>query len=445
MAKVPSMTTAECEAALGPRGALVVNYDNRRIVRKWLNSQGFPSLFSGLRTLKELQTAYNDVSGVTLAHLKNQMAAEGTNTVAAALADDEDDAADDFANAGGKIGATVSASAPTPVASGAPAVPGIDPRMAAIIAAAMAALPPAVDVAAIEKTILESCAIWLEANAMKAADIQALIAKEVPQHVATIKIEVKTPAVLIKTEGPRHFQFPELLETLADGLHVFMTGSAGSGKTTAVEQAFAALGKRSFICGAMSGDHKAEGFEDAYGKYRTTPMREAFEHGGGICFDEADAGAPDAWLSVNAALANGYMAFPDQPLPVKKHVDFQAVATANTTGQGADRVYVGRNQLDGATLDRFWFMDWQVDEKLERMVALEISPEAGKWVDRVQSLRRGAKLQKARMIISPRASFFGAKRIASGATFAKCEAALIWKGCDDALRSRIEQSAKDYR
>jgi cobaltochelatase CobS len=40
------------------------------------------------------------------------------------------------------------------------------------------------------------------------------------------------------------------------------------------------------------------------------------------------------------------------------------VATANTFGTGADRVYVGSLQIDGATLDRFAFLEWPYDEGL---------------------------------------------------------------------------------
>ncbi|MCH7728630.1 MAG: hypothetical protein IH991_19420, partial [Planctomycetes bacterium] len=55
---------------------------------------------------------------------------------------------------------------------------------------------------------------------------------------------------------------------------------------------------------------------------------------------------------VNAALANGHLRLPDGTT-VDRHADFVCAAAANTFGTGADRQYVGRNQLDAATLDRF--------------------------------------------------------------------------------------------
>jgi len=68
-------------------------------------------------------------------------------------------------------------------------------------------------------------------------------------------------------------------------------------------------------------------------------------------FDEIDASLPNAVLAFNAALANGYADFPDGM--VKRHPRFACIAAANTFGMGADRIYVGRNQLDGADAGPF--------------------------------------------------------------------------------------------
>jgi hypothetical protein len=412
--------------------------DNRKTVRKWLTSQGFPSMFAGGLSMRELAGAYNDVSGAAIAALQKKMAE---------TADDENEsfpqpAAPTTPQAGetadGKPARAQSVGPAKPLPADGGVLPGMfDSRMMAVIAGVMAALPPAVDVPAIEKQILASCADWLAKNSMSEAAVRAFIADELPKHVPTIKVEVKTPAIVIKTEGPRHKQFPELLQCLADGVHVMLVGPAGSGKTSAVHQAAEALGKPFYLQGAVSGAHELLGYCDAQGRYQSTPFRAAFECSSVACLDELDGGDAAGLLVANAALANSAMAFPDNTLPVKRHEGFVCVATANTFGTGADRLYVGRNQLDAATLDRFWFMNWGYDEKLERIIAGNDS-----WVDRVQALRRGADKEKARVVISPRASIIGAKRLASGATRDQCEQALIWKGIDPALRSRIEESAR---
>ena len=82
---------------------------------------------------------------------------------------------------------------------------------------------------------------------------------------------------------------------------------------------------------------------------------ERYEKGGVFLLDEIDAADSNTLLVINAALANGHLALPNRPKkPVaKRHGDFICIAAANTWGKGADRAYVGRNQLDDATLDRF--------------------------------------------------------------------------------------------
>jgi hypothetical protein len=113
----------------------------------------------------------------------------------------------------------------------------------------------------------------------------------------------------------------------------------------------------------VSSEYKLTGFIDAQGRIVSTAFRKAFEFGGVFLFGETDASMPGALLAFNTALANGWMDFPDGV--VQKHPDFRVVADANTFGTGADRLYVGRNQLDAASLDRYAVLDWPYDEALE--------------------------------------------------------------------------------
>jgi hypothetical protein len=82
---------------------------------------------------------------------------------------------------------------------------------------------------------------------------------------------------------------------------------------------------------------------------------ERYEKGGVMLLDEIDAGDPNLFTYINKAIANSSYTAPQRwgkPV-VKKHKDFVLIAAANTYGNGADAMYVGRNQLDAATLDRF--------------------------------------------------------------------------------------------
>ena len=130
-----------------------------------------------------------------------------------------------------------------------------------------------------------------------------------------------------------------------------MVGPAGSGKTTAAHEAAKALGIPFYFTGAIDSAYKLTGFIDAQGRTVRTAFREAFEHGGVFLFDEMDSSMPAALLAFNAALANGHADFPDGI--IKRHPDFRAIAACNTFGGGANRQYVGRMQLDAASLDRF--------------------------------------------------------------------------------------------
>jgi MoxR-like ATPase len=87
----------------------------------------------------------------------------------------------------------------------------------------------------------------------------------------------------------------------------------------------------------------------------TSPFMDRYETGGVMLLDEIDAGDPNLFTYINKAIANTSYTVAQRWLKpvVKKHSDFVLVAAANTYGHGADSMYVGRNQLDAATLDRF--------------------------------------------------------------------------------------------
>jgi cobaltochelatase CobS len=86
-----------------------------------------------------------------------------------------------------------------------------------------------------------------------------------------------------------------------------------------------------------------------------------------------------------------------------------AIAAGNTFGRGASREYVGRQQLDAATLDRFTVFEVDYDEALELAIAGNDD-----WTRYVQKVRKAVEREKVRAIVSPRASISGAKLLAVG-------------------------------
>lgn len=212
----------------------------------------------------------------------------------------------------------------------------------------------------------------------------------------------------IKVEG-QHKQFEQVFLSIKAGCNVWLVGPAGTGKSTVVEKVAEVTGKDFYAqsVSSQTGAHEFFGFRNAKGEYVPTNFRKAFENGGVFLLDEVDNGNPNVLAALNAALANGVCAFADGM--VQKHEDFILVAAGNTYGNGATKKYVGRNKIDAATLDRFVFINFELDEKFE--VSLATNKE---WCKKVQAFRAKAAEKKLNTIISPRATINGAKLLAQG-------------------------------
>lgn len=397
--RTPSMTTQEAEAVLGPRGSLVVNADNKGTVKKWLTAHGLPGLYVSGLSYSILQWAYNDATNARLETLRAEAKASAT----------ED----------GNDGKDVPGMPIVPQSNGHDTNPAILEALKVLVTAANVA-PKAPEAAPID-----------------AEAVRAILRAELPSLIPTTKLEIKIADATHVLEKPRHKLMTTALNVVSQNIPLLLVGPAGGGKSTAGEQIAECLSLPFYLQGAASGTHEYIGYKDGAGQYHTTPFRKAFEEGGLFMAEELDSGSPDVPLILNAGLANGHMAFPDSPVPIKRHSDFRIIANANTYGNGADRIYVGRTQLDGATIDRFAFIDWNYDEDLERQLVAN-----GNWLARVHSLRASAMREKARIIISPRASINGAKLLAAGIDQPTVETMTIWKGCETELRRRIETGAR---
>lgn len=230
-------------------------------------------------------------------------------------------------------------------------------------------------------------------------------------------IEIVTPKNRKKLAGVQHAEFENLLKTVGANLPVLLVGPAGTGKTYSAEAVAGAFGLafHSISVGSQTSKSDLVGYMDANHNYNPTEFRKAYEKGGLFLLDEADAGNSNVLILLNAALSNGYMAFPDKM--VHKHEDFRMVATANTYGHGASRQYVGRNQLDAATLDRFVTIAWEIDDKVESNLA-GTTEDGKKWLAVVRAVRKKAIQElELRVVISPRATQRGAILLGAGMDF----------------------------
>lgn len=298
------------------------------------------------------------------------------------------------------------------------------------------------------------------APAIDEAQIVELIKKHGAKP-ATVKIDLTTPegVKIDHDETLMHHAFPALMAAVNAGVNVMLVGPAGSGKTTAAEKAAELLETPFYFTGALDTKYGLTGFIDAQGRVIETPFVKAYRDGGLFLFDEIDGSVAGAILSFNAALANGHADLPSGMVP--RHKEFRCIAAANTFGRGADRQYVGRQQLDAASLDRFVILDWDYDTGLEAAMIGAPRPDdapspvtvkpvtdpaiaqqkAAQWFDHVRRMRNGVSKAKIRHVVSPRATVHGAKLLAAGWSWDMVEQGALWKGLDADSIQKVKAAA----
>jgi len=251
--------------------------------------------------------------------------------------------------------------------------------------------------------------------------------------------------------GIQHYKFPLLLKVAGEARIVTMlVGPAGGGKTTAGEKLAEAFGLPFYMSSVGEETSKSDliGYMTGSGDYCPTFLRTAYEHGGVYLMDEVDAANANVLTIINALLANNIMGFPDKM--VKKHKDFIFVAGGNTYGTGSNRMYVGRNQLDAATLDRFAFIEWPIDEALEAsFLGISIAqkelpldfggiPEPQEILNHVRHYRANAEEMQIRHLVSPRATIHGYKLSLVGIGWEHIKDLVVWKGCSEETKEQLE-------
>lgn len=188
-----------------------------------------------------------------------------------------------------------------------------------------------------------------------------------------------------------------VLTAIKNNLNPLLIGPSGTGKTRMCHEIAKELGLEFYSESAVTDEYTITGFIDANGNYKESNFYKAFTQGGLFLFDELDGSDPNACIKFNAAIANGYCIF---PCGMKyAHKDFRVVATANTFGNGADMQYVGRNQLDAATLDRFMpkiMIDYE--KKIENKLTKDT-----KLLDFIREFRKGVNAYSILKVVSYRA------------------------------------------
>lgn len=277
------------------------------------------------------------------------------------------------------------------------------------------------------------------ALAAHSEEMKAIAAKVNAQPVA-IEITVNGERIA-HTEGLRHEGYDDLLADVSafiatgktDKANFWLTGEAGTGKTTAAEHIAKSLDLDFRFNGAIDSEYKLRGFIDAQGRVIYTPFRHAYENGGIYLFDEVDSSLPSACLAFNAALSNGCYDFPGVDKPIKRHPKCVIFAASNTWN-GPSGGYVGRFKQDAAFIDRFMRIPWETDEKLEGALC-----NRADWHQFVVKSRAAIRKHGLEHIVSPRATFNGDIMLAAGRPWKRVVDCCVRKGLNDADWKKVTE------
>jgi len=255
--------------------------------------------------------------------------------------------------------------------------------------------------------------------------------------VPTVVVPAKVESAAVAVTEPKALS--TLMRRHAAGFNnFFVSGPAGSGKTT-LAQLLAAKLNRPFaflsLTGGVNETHLlgfiAYNFTTGERLWQSTDFIRIFEGGGVFLLDEVDAADANVLLAINAALANGVVSNPFSGKEHKRHADTIIVAAANTMGTGATAEFVGRNKLDGATLDRFVgaVIKVEFDRDLETRLAVVAGRRDAEVLTLVWSMRERMSAVKSTRNCGTRMVIAAAKLAAAGFNRAEMVEALTtgWK------------------
>lgn len=397
MANKPKFTVAEAESNVltvcGARPITVNSKDARNAVRPYCTAKGWPAPFVYALTYAELAAAFNSE--------------EGWNQVAKKLEGIEQE---------------LEESEPQTVTQTVPA-----PRVATS------------DADRKLETLREILAGAVDESRVREI-VQEAISGIKPRGV-TVSIDGRQPITIKERTNPI---FDRVLKLAARGRNVAIVGPAGCGKTHLASQVARALGRDygEISGGAGVSESEIRGWylpvTGGAFEYQAAEFIKLYERGNAVfCFDELDSFDPNVLFVVQTATSNAHMNVHlrrDKPR-VARGPNVSLLATLNTFGTGADPVYSSRAELDGATIDRWFFITMDYDRDLERDLAQAGGLSESELRD-IWTLREKVQAAGLRRIISTRAIEKAIDSKAIGDSWSQTMASLVegWSR-DDKVRA----------
>ena len=214
-----------------------------------------------------------------------------------------------------------------------------------------------------EAITAQQCTSIAESAALQVAE---LVLEQIRAEGIASKqtIDVTSHDTVVRTiTGKTPAWFPTLVKLAQCHIPALLVGPAGCGKTTAAKMLADAMGlpfmRISIAAGTDEGQLQGWLLPKEQGNFRYvySPVSRAYEseEGGVVLIDDMDLGDANALGILNAALDNGGWYIPlrdENPLFIRSD-SYYIMGAANTWGHGADRKFVGANQLDERTLSRF--------------------------------------------------------------------------------------------
>jgi hypothetical protein len=241
------------------------------------------------------------------------------------------------------------------------------------------------------------------------SSLDAVLSNLIDLRIQDAGITIKQRPVIIRDkaepkemEGVFPKEFDRIVQLSSQRINTLLVGPTGCGKTYIAEKVAEALDLSfaSLSCSAGMSESQLAGWllptgEGGKFEYHASPFVNAYENGGVFLLDELDASDSNVVVFINTAIAGNTFHLPQRlsDTKVKRHKDFVLIAAANTHGHGADTMFVGRNQLDAATLSRFKVGTVNMDysDIVEKSI---VHPEVLKWGKKIRTIINDKKLRR---------------------------------------------------